>query len=243
MPGLRRRRHTPAAQCRPRADLDLPAHAVAAGRLQLPAPADLLGLWRRGDRTVRTVGRRLDDAGAAVALPSFGHIRHRQRAARHAAGRAMVSAVAIRTLARRQRALEICEACARGNASRRFSVRTRGNRWVAVRRRRFRLSRRGGGGGGGSADDVVSTGPRRPRESHRQQQIGFMGAPAIADAEIDRLARGGTDRHRIADSVRGIRRSGRDSGRTGRSATASHCSRPSGTPESSWMMVALLARM
>ena len=74
-----------AAQCRPRADLDLPAHAVAAGRLQLPPSADLLGLWRRGDRALRAVGRRMDDAGAAVALPALGHLGDRQRAADSAA--------------------------------------------------------------------------------------------------------------------------------------------------------------
>src|SRR5512144_1241490 len=45
-----------AAQRRTRADLDLPAHAVAAGRLQLPASSDMLGVWRRSDRTLRPVG-------------------------------------------------------------------------------------------------------------------------------------------------------------------------------------------
>ena len=70
-----------AAQCGARADLDLPAHAVAAGRLQLPASADMFGVWRRSDRTLRPVGRRMDDAGADPALPALGHIRHRQCAA------------------------------------------------------------------------------------------------------------------------------------------------------------------
>src|SRR6202022_4775611 len=46
----------PAAQCRARADLDLPAHAVAAGRVQLPASAALLGLWRGSDRRFGVVG-------------------------------------------------------------------------------------------------------------------------------------------------------------------------------------------
>src|SRR5882757_4523979 len=107
MPALRRLDPTAAAQCRARPDLDLPAHAVAAGRLQLPASADLLGLWRRSDRAVRTVGRRMDDAGAAVALPALGHLRHRQCAIDAAAGRALVSALALRPLARRQRALRL----------------------------------------------------------------------------------------------------------------------------------------
>jgi hypothetical protein len=95
----------PAAQRRARHDLDLSAHAVAAGRLQLPPPADLFGLCRRGDRAFWTVGRWVDDAGAAVTLPALGHPRNRQRAADEAAGRAMVSAVAVRAMARRQRAL------------------------------------------------------------------------------------------------------------------------------------------
>src|SRR5260370_22148155 len=78
---LRRRGATPAAQCGARDDLDLPAHAVAAGRLQLPSSADLFGLWRRGDRTFRTLSRRLDYLGAAVALPAFAYLGDRQRAA------------------------------------------------------------------------------------------------------------------------------------------------------------------
>ena len=81
MHGLCRDGPSPAAQCRTRADLALPPHAVATGRLQLPPSADLLGLWRRGDRAIRIVGRRMDDAGAAVALPALGHVGHRQCAA------------------------------------------------------------------------------------------------------------------------------------------------------------------
>jgi hypothetical protein len=105
MPRLRGGGAAPAAQRRARHDLDLSAHPVAAGRLQLPPFADLLGLWRRGDRAFRAVGRRLDDAGAAVTLPAMGHIGNRQRAADKAAGRTMVFAVAVRAMARRQRAL------------------------------------------------------------------------------------------------------------------------------------------
>jgi hypothetical protein len=45
----------------------------------------------------------MDDAGATIALPAMGDIGHRQRAADPAAGRALVPAVEIRTLARRQR--------------------------------------------------------------------------------------------------------------------------------------------
>src|SRR5713226_6121780 len=100
--GLRRDGFANSAPCGTRDDLALPAHAVTAGRLQLPSPADLLGLWRRGDRAFRIVGRRLDDAGAPVALPALGHFRDRQCAADKTAGRAVVSAVAVRALARRQ---------------------------------------------------------------------------------------------------------------------------------------------
>src|SRR5450631_1960091 len=86
--GLRRRGFANSAQCGTRDDLALPAYAVAAGRLQLPPPANLFGLWRRGDRALRAVGRRLDDAGTAAALPTLGHKRNRQRAADQTAGRA-----------------------------------------------------------------------------------------------------------------------------------------------------------
>ena len=107
---LRRRGATPAAQRRTRDDLDLSPHVVAAGRLQLPTSADLLGLRRRGDRAFWIMGRRLDDIGATVALPALGHFRDRQCAADNASRRAMVSAVAVRALARRQRPLRLCPA-------------------------------------------------------------------------------------------------------------------------------------
>src|ERR1700731_4762807 len=105
MSGLRYRGAAPAALRRACDDLDLPAHAVAAGGLQLPGSADLLGLWRRGDRALWAVGRRMDDAGAAVALPPLGYLGDRQCAADQTAGRAVVQAVAVRPMARRQRAL------------------------------------------------------------------------------------------------------------------------------------------
>src|ERR1700710_1090900 len=63
MHGMCQRRAAAATQRRSRLDLDLSAYAVAAGRLQLPAPADMFGLWRRGDRTFRIMGRGLGDAG------------------------------------------------------------------------------------------------------------------------------------------------------------------------------------
>src|ERR1700679_3777058 len=102
---LRRHGATPAAQYGSCDDLDLPAHAVAAGRLRLPSSADLFGLWRRSDRAFRPVGRRMDDAGAAIALPALGYLGNRQRAADKTPGCAMVFAVAVRTLARGQRAV------------------------------------------------------------------------------------------------------------------------------------------
>jgi hypothetical protein len=117
---LRRRGASSAPQCRAGNDLDLPAHAVAAGRVQLPPSADLLGLWRRGDRTVRVVGRRLDDPRAAIALPTLGHVRNRQRAANATARGAMVSAMAVRALARCQRTIKPAAFCCA--ASKRFRI-------------------------------------------------------------------------------------------------------------------------
>src|SRR5271167_3591560 len=105
VPRLRRYGAAPAAQRGPCDDLDIPAHAVAAGRLQLPSSADLFGLWRRSDRAFRPVGRRMDDAGAAIALPALGDLGNRQRAPDKTRGRTMVCTVAVRTLARGQRAV------------------------------------------------------------------------------------------------------------------------------------------
>jgi hypothetical protein len=100
--GLFASRRTTAATGRPRDNLALSAHALAAGRLQLPASADLLGLRRRSDRAFWIVGRRMDDAGPAIALSAVRHLRDRQRAGDKTRWRALVSSVAVRTLARRQ---------------------------------------------------------------------------------------------------------------------------------------------
>ena len=113
---LRQRGAAAAAQCRARRELALPGHAVAAGRLQLPPFADLFGLRRRGDRAFRPVGRRVDDTGAAIALPALGHPWNRQCAADTTAGRTMVSAVAVREVARRQRTAVLAQ-CRRGIAA------------------------------------------------------------------------------------------------------------------------------
>src|SRR6476660_3528249 len=83
---------------RPRAGEDLPLHALAAGRLPLPPPSDLLGIRRRGARPLRPLGRLVDDAGTALALSPMGHLRHRPRARNGAAGRALVRALALRAL-------------------------------------------------------------------------------------------------------------------------------------------------
>ena len=89
--------HAPSPR-RPRPDQSLSLHALAADRLPLPPSADLLGICRRGARPLRPVGRRLDDARAADALPAVGHVRHRPRAGGSAARRALVRAVAFRAL-------------------------------------------------------------------------------------------------------------------------------------------------
>ena len=128
--GLCRNGFANSAQCGTRDDLALPAHAVAAGRLQLPSPADLLGLWRRGDRAFRAVGRRMDDAGAAIALPALGYLGYRQRAADKTAGRTMVHAMAVRAMARCQRTVKTLLRGFRAGtylARKRVSARTRRN--------------------------------------------------------------------------------------------------------------------
>jgi hypothetical protein len=132
---LRRSDAAPASQCRARIDLDLPAHPLAAGWLQLSALADLFGLCRRGDRALWAVGRRMDDLGAAAALPALGDVGDRQRAAHKTAGRAMVSAVAIWPMAWCQYALknplhpfEASSQCAVLPWA--FSAQTIGNLWA-----------------------------------------------------------------------------------------------------------------
>jgi hypothetical protein len=112
-----------AAPCRTRHDLGLPTYLIAADWLQLPAPAHLLRLRRRSNRTFRVVGGRMDDAGAAVALPTLGQFRNRQRAADETARRAMVSAMAVRTMARRQCAVKVFPRCALSERNARIAKR------------------------------------------------------------------------------------------------------------------------
>ena len=87
--------YTPPSPRRPRPDQSLLLHALAAYRLSLPPFADLLRVCRRGARPLRPVGRRVDDARAADALPAVGHVGHRPRAGSCAARRALVCAVAL----------------------------------------------------------------------------------------------------------------------------------------------------
>src|SRR4051794_38234366 len=83
---------------RPRPSEDLPLHALTARRLSLPESADLLGVCRRGPRSLRALGRLLDNTRAALALPAMGYIGHRPRSGSRAAGRALVRALALRPL-------------------------------------------------------------------------------------------------------------------------------------------------
>src|SRR5206468_2687449 len=83
---------------RPRAREDLSLHAFASGRLPLPPPSDLLGVCRRSARPLRALGRLMDDARTAPALPSMGHIGDRSHTANDAGRRALVRAMALRPL-------------------------------------------------------------------------------------------------------------------------------------------------
>src|SRR6185437_6883447 len=81
----------------------LPLHAGAADRSALPSSAGLLRIRRRGNWPLRTVGRRLDGAGADSALSSMRHPRAGFRTGRAACARALVAAVALRPLAGHER--------------------------------------------------------------------------------------------------------------------------------------------
>jgi hypothetical protein len=170
MHGLCQHGPSSAAKCGTRADLDLPAYAVAAGWLQLPAFADMLGVWRRSDRTLRPMGRRMDDAGADPALPAVRHLRHRQRPADDAFGCAMVSAVALRTLARRQRPVNAKPAAGlRSAVQRQKKNPPRGCGPTSAGGRGLRER----GGGGGSADDVASA-PAEPSSGNLTESSKFV---------------------------------------------------------------------
>src|SRR5262249_30299366 len=84
---------------RPRSDRALSLHDCLARGLSLPASSDLFRICRCGARSLRPVGRRLDDTGAAFALPAMGHLRPRSRARCVAGKIALVYAVALREMA------------------------------------------------------------------------------------------------------------------------------------------------
>ena len=86
----------------PRFGEALSAGPVAPDRVPLPAPADLLAVFRRGAGAIRPLGRGLDDPGATSALPALGHIRPRLCAGATAARRPLVCALAVWALARRE---------------------------------------------------------------------------------------------------------------------------------------------
>ena len=88
---------------RARADQGVSLFALAADRVPLPPSADLFRLWRSGDRALRIVGGRMDDARAARALSSVWNVGSRFRAGFGSAARALVPSLALRTLARNQR--------------------------------------------------------------------------------------------------------------------------------------------
>ena len=98
------------------------------------------------------MGRRLDDAGAAVALPSLGHIRHRQRATHDTSGGVLVSAVALWTLARCQRFVNATRGLSSA-AQRQKKNPPRGCGPISAGGRGLRGR---GGDGGASVDDVAS---------------------------------------------------------------------------------------
>jgi hypothetical protein len=87
---------------RARTDQDLSSFALGAGGLRVSPPADLLELRRRGDRPPWPVGRRLDGAGALLPLPTVWYRGARFCSPITAGGCALVSAVALRPLARNQ---------------------------------------------------------------------------------------------------------------------------------------------
>lgn len=97
-------RHPPAtADRRTRAHQDVSIYPLTSDRVSLPASADLLRICRCSARPVWPLGRRLDDARAAVPLSPLWNVRARFRAAITAATRALVSAMALWTMARNER--------------------------------------------------------------------------------------------------------------------------------------------
>src|SRR4029078_8120849 len=86
----------------PRPEPRLSLYALAVHRLALPASADMLRIWRRGDRAIRFVGGGMDDARTAHALSPARHVRTGFRTARTSGKFPLVSSLAIRKVARGQ---------------------------------------------------------------------------------------------------------------------------------------------
>src|SRR5262249_49324842 len=77
-------------------------YALTLRRLRVPAPADLLALCGGGDRALRSMGRWLDGAGAFAALSAVRNLGPRFRARTPVPAGALVSALALRTMAGHQ---------------------------------------------------------------------------------------------------------------------------------------------
>src|SRR6476646_4981270 len=87
------------APFRARPGVGLSLYALGAHRPALPPFAELFGLCRAGHHALRAVGGRMDGARPHPALPPFWQPWPRFRAAKRAARRALVPALALRTLA------------------------------------------------------------------------------------------------------------------------------------------------
>src|SRR6478752_1366062 len=80
----------------------LSLYAVAPHRAALPAPAELLGIRRRGDRPLRALGRWMDGSRPHPALPPLGNSGTGFRARCPARRIALVHALALWALERPQ---------------------------------------------------------------------------------------------------------------------------------------------
>src|SRR4051794_26414236 len=78
----------------------LPTRPLATHRPALPPSAELFGIRRRSRLPIWVVGGLLDGARAHFALQPMGHARARFRARHPARRRALVCAMALRTVAR-----------------------------------------------------------------------------------------------------------------------------------------------
>jgi hypothetical protein len=83
-------------------DTRLSAHAVLDRRGALPAPANLFGVYGRGDRAAWTLGRWRDGHCSVLPLPSLGHLWVRSGAEGLATPRAVVAPV------------DLCRTCRHG---------------------------------------------------------------------------------------------------------------------------------